>query len=116
MPSPAGLSDALEPIRGNQRSAQCDPQSNLKSAFSHTVRFAKNANRVISTEIAIPPATSRTIEITGCTNSIPDDYHEVLAMDLDRVRLCWPKKPFIEPNIAFEVEIDEDGLAGECSM
>ena len=35
--------------------------------------------------------------------NIPEGYHVVLAIDVERLRLCWPKKPFIHPNRAFRI-------------
>ena len=56
------------------------------------------------------------IKISGYTKNIPEGYHVVLAVDMERLRLCWPKKPFIHPNTAFRIEIVEEGPEGVSTV
>ena len=37
-------------------------------------------------------------------------------MDVERLRLCWPKPPFIQPNAAFRTAFTEEGPVGSCCV
>ena len=68
----------------------------------------------------ISPSPGRTVQrnfkIAGETRHIPPGYKLVLVVDVERLRLCWPHKPFIEPNTMFKTEFYEGGPAGEFKV
>lgn len=61
-------------------------------------------------------SSSRVIKITGITANIPENHYVVLAVDVEKQRVCFPKYPFIEPNAAFRTEIYDGGPEGECAV
>lgn len=61
--------------------------------------------------------TSRNIKITGFTENLPPDRPYVLiAVDVQKFNLSWPKKPFIQPNIKFQTSFYEGGPSEKCSV
>jgi len=69
-------------------------------------------------KITYPPHKSnsdRTITISGHTKNLPPDRpYVIIAVDVEKQRLCWPKRPFIKPNTRFQTTINEGGPAGTC--
>lgn len=69
--------------------------------------------------ISFPGAGSdvdRHFQIIGETRNILPDRKIVLAVDVERLRLCWPKKPFIQPNTKFKINFYEGGPVGEFTV
>ncbi len=94
-------------------------QSTLNTISEYLLAYQKNIQgepigRISSHQIS--SSEDNIIKISGYTKNIPEGYHVVLAVDVERLRLCWPKKPFIHPNTAFRIEIIEEGPEGECTV
>ncbi len=58
----------------------------------------------------------RNFKISGETGNIPDGHKLVLVVDVERLRLCWPHKPFVEPNTMFKTDFYEGGPLGEFTV
>jgi len=69
-------------------------------------------------KITYPPHKSnpdRTIKISGLAKNLPPDRPNVIiAVDVEKKRLCWPKRPFIKPDTRFQTTINEGGPVGTC--
>ena len=69
-------------------------------------------------KITYPPHKSqsdRTIKISGHTKNLPPDRpYVIIAVDVEKLRLSWPKRPFIKPNTGFQTTFKEGGPAGTC--
>jgi len=69
-------------------------------------------------KITCPPHNSnsdRTIIISGHTKNLPPARpYVIIAVDVEKQRLCWPKRPFIKPNTRFQTTIMEEGPARTC--
>ncbi|MFH1984157.1 MAG: hypothetical protein ABIL58_20140 [Pseudomonadota bacterium] len=61
------------------------------------------------TSPAAGTAVPRTFTIVGKTSRIPEGCRVVMAVDVEQLRLCWPKLPWIEPNTKFRTNIYEGG-------
>ena len=70
--------------------------------------------KIISPAPGLP--VPRSFKISGETGNIPDGHKLVLVVDVERLRLCWPHKPFIEPNTMFKTEFYEGGPEGEFTV
>ena len=76
-------------------------QSTLNTISEYLLVYQKNIQGepigcITSTRENI--SSENIIKISGYTKNIPEGYHVVLAVDFERLRLCWPKKPIIHPN------------------
>ncbi len=59
--------------------------------------------------------SSRSVTISGYTKNLPPDRpYVIIAVDVEKQRLSWPKKPFIKPNTGFQTTFKEEGPAGTC--
>lgn len=58
----------------------------------------------------------RIFKVAGETRNIPTRQQIVLVVDVPELNLCWPKQPFIEPNIAFQTEIFIGRPMGEIHL
>ena len=54
--------------------------------------------------------TDRLVEIKGYTKHLPPDRHYIwVAVDVPRIKLCWPKRRIYTINDRFKTKIDERG-------
>ena len=69
-------------------------------------------------KITLPKSGSnsfRSITISGYTKNLPPDRpYVIIAVDVEKLRLSWPKRPFIKPNTRFQTTFKEEGPAGTC--
>ncbi len=57
--------------------------------------------------------SDREIKISGYTKNLPPDRpYVMIAVDVEKLSLCWPKKPFIKANTRFQTTFLEEGPAG----
>jgi len=57
----------------------------------------------------------RSVTISGYTKNLPPDRpYVMIAVDVEKQKLCRPKKPFIKPNTRFQTTFKEEGPAGTC--
>jgi len=57
----------------------------------------------------------RSVTISGYTKNLPlDRPYVIIAVDVEKLRLSWPKRPFIKPDTRFQTTINEEGPAGTC--
>jgi len=62
-------------------------------------------------------AVPRTFTVEGITKNIPPEHpHVILAVDVENLRLCWPKHIGIQPNTRFRAKIHENGPAGKFTL
>ena len=61
--------------------------------------------------------TSRIIEIEGCTKNIPPERRYVwISVDVEELKLCWPKRQVYKPNEPFTAKIYEGGPKGNFTI
>ncbi|MFH1982471.1 MAG: hypothetical protein ABIL58_11550 [Pseudomonadota bacterium] len=63
------------------------------------------------TSPAAGTSVPRTFTIVGKTSRIPEGYKVIMAVDVEELRLCWPKLPWIQPNVQFRTNIYEGGAS-----
>ena len=60
---------------------------------------------------------SRVIEIEGYTkNILPERRYIWVSVDVEKLKLCWPKRQVYKPNEPFKVKILESGPKGNFTI
>lgn len=75
-----------------------------------------NAPQGQITSPAAGTSVPRNFTIVGKTSSIPEGYKVIMVVDVEALRLCWPKKPWIAPNTSFKTHIYEGGPAAQFTL
>ena len=61
--------------------------------------------------------TSRVIEIEGYTTNIPPDRRYIwVSVDVEKLKLCWPKRQVYKPNEPFNAKFYEGGPKGNFKV
>lgn len=90
------------------------PDNNSLLALSEIQEMDLPYGRIISPRAG--ETSPRNIKFTGMTAHIPEDHYVVLAVDVEKQRVCFPKWPIIERNTTFRTEIYDGGPEGECTV